>query len=157
MDWKSGVKPKFMILDEPVSALDVSIQSQIINLLEELQMKFNLTYMFIAHNLSVVKHISDMVAVMYLGKLVEMGPVDQVLSAPSHPYTEALLSAVPILDTKVTRKRIVLKGDIPSPIDVPAGCRFSTRCPYKMEICETQVPETITVSPGHTVSCHLRV
>lgn len=151
-----ALNPKFIVLDEPVSALDVSIQSQIINLLEDLQAEFNLTYMLIAHNLSVVKHISDRVAVMYLGKIVEMGPVDSIFSFPAHPYTEALLSAIPILDPDTSRKRIVLQGDIPSPINIPEGCRFHTRCPYSMEICKTRVPESVEVAPGHVVSCHLR-
>jgi oligopeptide transport system ATP-binding protein len=150
-----ALNPKFVILDEPVSALDVSIQSQIINLLEDLQGEFDLTYLFIAHDLSVIRHISDRVAVMYLGKMVEIAPVDRIFDTPSHPYTNALLSAIPVLDTDVETERIVLTGDIPSPMQVPPGCRFHTRCPHRMDICSIQEPESRSIGTQHFVSCHL--
>jgi oligopeptide transport system ATP-binding protein len=151
-----GLHPKLIVCDEPVSALDVSIQAQIINLLEDLQHRLGLTYLFIAHNLSVVKHIADRVAVMYLGRIVEMAGTGQVFSRPQHPYTEALLSAVPVPDTRVERKRIVLQGDVPSPSNPPQGCHFHTRCPYAMPVCRETPPALLDVGGDHLVSCHLR-
>lgn len=150
------LNPKFIICDEPVSALDVSIQSQIINLLKDLQKEFDLTYMFISHDLSVVKHISDRVGVMYLGKMVELAPVDEIFNNPKHPYTKALLSAIPIPDPEVKRDKIILKGDVPNPINVPKGCRFHTRCPYKMDICAIEEPKFNDCGNGHFASCHFK-
>jgi oligopeptide transport system ATP-binding protein len=152
-----AANPQFIVADEPVSALDVSIQAQIINLLEELQEKFGLTYLFIAHDLSVVRHISDRVAVMYLGKIVELATRDQLYTEPLHPYTKALLSAVPIPDPKIEKKRerIILTGDVPSPINPPPGCHFHTRCPYVMDICRKIEPKFAAAHSGHYVACHL--
>jgi peptide/nickel transport system ATP-binding protein len=149
-------QPKFIVCDEAISALDVSIQAQIINLLLDLQEKYGLTYLFIAHDLAVVRHISDRVGVMYLGRLAELGSRDQVFSNPLHPYTRALLSAVPEADpvAERNRQRQVLQGDVPSPIDPPAGCRFHTRCPIAMEKCRTTVPEWRDMGAGHFVACH---
>lgn len=150
-----ALKPELIVCDEPVSALDVSIQAQIINLLKDLQKKRGLTYIFISHDLSVVEHISDYVAVMYLGSIVEFGPKDRIFSNPMHPYTKALLSAVPIPDPKVKMNRIILSGDIPSPVNPPAGCKFHTRCKDCMEICKSVAPFYKEYENGHRVACHL--
>jgi oligopeptide transport system ATP-binding protein len=151
-----AVQPKMIVCDEPVSALDVSIQAQVINLLEDLQDKFGLTYLFIAHDLSVVEHISDRVAVMYLGRVVEIAPSDSLYDNPRHPYTEALLSAVPIPDPQVKRKRIVLRGEVPNPIHPPTGCHFHPRCPLAEERCKREVPQLRESAPGHWTACHVR-
>jgi peptide/nickel transport system ATP-binding protein len=150
-----ALMPEFIVCDEPVSALDVSIQAQIINLLKDLQEKRNLTYLFISHDLSVVEHISDTVGVMYLGNLVEFGKTDDIFNHPLHPYTQALLSAIPVPDPKAKMNRIVLSGSIPSPANPPQGCKFHTRCSKCMECCKTVVPEAREIEPGHIVSCHL--
>ena len=150
-----SVKPKLVICDEPVSALDVSIQAQIINLLKDLQRSMNLTYLFISHDLSVVKFISDKVGVMYLGSMVEFGLKEDIFSNPLHPYTKALFSAIPNPDPDVKMNRIVLNGDIPSPINPPKGCRFHTRCPYATEKCKHITPQYKEYEPGHFAACHL--
>lgn len=148
-------RPKLIIADEPVSALDVSIQSQVLNLLEDLQKEFQLTYIFIAHDLGVVKHISDRVGVMYLGRLVEITDADKLYEKPLHPYTKALLAAVPIPDPEIKREKELLTGDIPSPANPPQGCAFHTRCRECMEVCKTVRPELKEIEPGHFAACHL--
>ena len=152
-----AVNPEFIVCDEPISALDVSIQAQIINLLEDLQAELGLTYLFIAHDLSVVRHISDRIAVMYLGKLAELSDREELYENPLHPYTQALLSAVPIPDPVIEekRQRIILEGDVPSPANPPKGCNFSTRCPRVMDVCHEVDPEFKDVGGGHWVACHL--
>lgn len=150
-----ALQPDFVVCDEPVSALDVSIQAQIINLLEDLQQNREMAYLFISHDLSVVQHISDYVGVMYLGDLVEYGQKEMIFENPLHPYTKALLSAVPVPDPNYKMKRIILQGSIPSPANPPSGCKFHTRCPFAMEICKTIPPQTREIEPGHMVVCHL--
>ena len=150
-----ALNPEFIVCDEPVSALDVSIQAQIINLLKNLQKKYNLTYLFISHDLSVVEYISDTVGVMYLGNLVEYGATEDIFRNPLHPYTKALFSAIPVPDPTVKMDRIVLEGSIPSPANPPAGCKFHTRCANCMEKCKTEVPQQREIEPGHYVVCHL--
>lgn len=149
-----AINPKFIVADEPVSALDVSVQAQVLNLLEDLQKEYGLTYLFIAHNLSTVEHISDRVAVMYLGRMVELATSADLYSNPKHPYTQALLSAVPEPDPTKKKQRIILQGDIPSPVNPPSGCTFHTRCPYATEVCKQQVPEWRDTGNEHFVACH---
>ena len=151
-----SVNPEFIVLDEPVSALDVCIQAQIINLLKRLQQEWNLTYLFISHDLSVVKHISSRIGVMYLGKIVELSDYKSIFEHPEHPYTEALLSAIPIPKVGVEREQIILKGDVPSPVNLPGGCRFAGRCPYATERCRQEEPELKDIGNHHYVACHLR-
>ncbi len=148
--------PEFVVCDEPVSALDVSIQAQVVNMFAKLQKQMHLTYLFIAHDLLIVRHVSDRIAVMYLGRLVEIGRTDDIYETPMHPYTKCLISAVPIPDPRIARenRRILLTGDIPSPLDTPTGCPFRTRCPYAKEICRVAVPAMRQLAPGHFVACH---
>ena len=148
------LNPKLIIADEPVSALDVSIQAQIINLLVTLQDEFQLSYLFVSHDLAVVEHISDRVAIMYLGKIVELAPGNNIYSSPRHPYTQSLLSAIPIPDPKTAMQRTILQGDIPSPENPPSGCTFRTRCPHVMKVCSQEIPEMIEVIQGHYAACH---
>lgn len=152
-----AAEPRFIICDEPISALDVSIQAQIVNMLQELQESLGLTYLFIAHDLAMVKHISNRVIVMYLGKIVEEAPSAELYENPLHPYTQALLSAIPIPDPQVerSRRRIILTGDVPSPVDPPPGCRFVTRCPRRLSVCTEETPAMKVMGPGHSVACHL--
>lgn len=150
-----ALNPEFIVLDEPVSALDVCIQAQILNLMNSLQKKLNLTYMFISHNLSVVKHVSDRIAVMYLGKIVELSDYKSIFIEPKHPYTQALLSAIPKPKVDVKIERIILEGDVPSPVNPPEGCRFYGRCRYKKDICKEKTPDLIDTGNGHYVACHL--
>lgn len=153
-----AVRPKFIVCDEPISALDVSIQAQVVNMLEDLQKEMDLTYLFVAHDLSMVKHISDRIGVMYLGKMVEIATSDELYKKPLHPYTKALLSAIPIPDPDKTTQRhtVVLEGEVPSPINPPSGCRFRTRCKYVMDICKEQEPKLIDAGGEHFVACHLK-
>jgi len=148
--------PKFLVADEPVSSLDVSVRAQILNLLEDLQGEFGFTYLYISHDLSTVKHMCDRVAVMYVGKLVELAPTKEIFANPQHPYTEALISAIPIPGRRASEKRIILKGTVPTPIDPPPGCRFNPRCAFSQPVCAKEEPEFIETRKGHFVACHLR-
>ena len=150
-----ALQPRLIVADEPVSSLDVSIQAQILNLMADLQQRFGIAYLFIAHDLRIVEHISDHVAVMYLGRIVESAPTDRVFASPQHPYTQALLAAVPVVDPESKRRRVIVPGDIPSPSDPPPGCRFHTRCPVAVEICRTTDPPLADVGGGHLAACHL--
>lgn len=152
-----SVEPEFVLCDEPISALDVSIQAQVVNMLEDLQKELGLAYLFVAHDLSMVRHISDRIGVMYLGKIVEISPSGELYKNPLHPYTKALLSAIPIADPKTAKEnnRQVIKGELPSPMDVPSGCRFHTRCPYAMPICNQEIPILKKMDKEHSVACHL--
>ena len=152
-----SVEPEFVLCDEPISALDVSIQAQVVNMLEDLQKELGLAYLFVAHDLSMVRHISDRIGVMYLGKIVEISPSGELYKNPLHPYTKALLSAIPIADPKTAsaNRRQVIKGELPSPMDVPSGCRFHTRCPYAMPICKQEIPILKKMDKEHSVACHL--
>lgn len=151
-----AVDPEFIVCDEPVSALDVSIQAQVVNMFEDLQKELGLTYLFIAHDLSIVNHISDRIGVMYLGHMVELAEADELIFHSAHPYTKSLISAVPIADPKIARssKRIILEGDVPSPVNPPSGCPFRTRCPYADGVCSEEIPEMKEIRPGHMCACH---
>jgi peptide/nickel transport system ATP-binding protein len=151
-----ALNPEFIVLDEPVSALDVCIQAQILNLLNDLQKEFHYTYVFISHNLSVVKHVSDRIAVMYLGKIVELSNYKELFVKPMHPYTQALLSAIPVAKLDVQKERIILEGDVPSPINPPNGCRFMGRCRYCQDICRQETPDLKEILPNHFVACHIK-
>lgn len=152
-----AVKPEFVLLDEPTSSLDVSVQAQILNLLKKLQKEFDLTYLFISHNLSVIKHMCDRVAVMYLGRIVEIADSDEIFNNPKHPYTYALLSAIPNPNPEEKSKRVLLEGDVPSPVNIPSGCRFRTRCRYATKKCSDEFPPLVEISPGHTIECHYNI
>jgi oligopeptide/dipeptide ABC transporter ATP-binding protein len=151
-----ALNPRLIVADEPVSALDVSVQAQVLNLMMDLQDEFGLAYLFISHDLAVVEHIGHRIAVMYLGRIVELSTRDRIFSQPLHPYTEALMAAAPIADPRARRERLVIEGDVPSPMNPPAGCHFHTRCPYAIAKCRTDAPPLLGVAPGHVVACHLR-
>ncbi len=152
-----AVNPEFLLLDEPTSSLDVSVQAQILNLLKKLQQEFNLTYLFISHNLSVIKHMCDRVAVMYLGRIVEVAESDELFNNPKHPYTYALLSAIPDPNPEAKSQRVLLEGDVPSPVNIPSGCRFRTRCQYATQKCTEEFPPLVEISPNHWVECHYNI